>query len=195
MGFTALFGGTFNPFHNGHFKMLKALQNDGNIEEIWLLPDRIPPHKECEFLASDNDRISMCELVAKDFSKASVCLIEFEREGKSYSYDTVVKLKEKFPNKNFIFVCGGDMFVFFPKWYRYLDLIKEIPFYVFSRIGTNNDEFDACVREFSALGMEIVLNSTAIPNISSTEFRNSKDSSLLPEKIYSYILERGLYSV
>ena len=195
MGFTALFGGTFNPFHNGHYEMLKALQNDDAIEEIWLLPDRIPPHKECDYLASDEDRISMCELIAKEFSKASVCLIEFEREGKSYSYDTVVRLKEKYPDKNFIFVCGGDMFVYFPKWYRYLDLIKEIPFYVFSRVGTNKAEFDDCVKEFSGLGMQIVLNDAKIPNISSTEFRNNKDSSLLPEKIYSYILERGLYSV
>ncbi len=195
MGFTALFGGTFNPFHNGHYEMLKALQNDSDIDEIWLLPDRIPPHKECEFLASDNDRISMCELVAKEFSKASVCLIEFEREGKSYSYDTVVELKKKYQTKNFIFVCGGDMFVYFPKWYRYLDLMEIIPFYVFSRVGTNNTDFNTCVKEFEALGMKIVLNNTEIPDISSTQFRNTKDTSLLPKKIYGYIAERGLYSV
>lgn len=195
MGFTALFGGTFNPFHKGHYEMLKALENDSQIDEIWLLPDKIPPHKECEFLASDNDRISMCKLMAKEFSKASVCLVEFERQGRSYSYDTVVELKEKYPDKNFVFVCGGDMFVFFPKWYRYLDLIKLIPFYVFSRIGTDNGDFNDCVKEFSSLGMKIILNSTDIPDISSTEFRNTKDSSLLPKKIYGYIAKRGLYNV
>ncbi|MBQ4119300.1 MAG: nicotinate (nicotinamide) nucleotide adenylyltransferase [Clostridia bacterium] len=195
MGFTALFGGTFNPFHNGHYEMLKALQNDSNIDEIWLMPDRIPPHKDYDYLPSDDDRISMCELVAKDFPKASVCLVEFEREGKSYSYDTVVELKEKHKDKNFIFVCGGDMFVYFPKWYRYLDLMKLIPFYVFSRVGTSVEEFDACVKEFKAFGMKILLNNTEIPNISSTQFRTTKDSSLLPETIYGYISERGLYSV
>lgn len=195
MGFTALFGGTFNPFHNGHYEMLRALQDDDNIEEIWLMPDKIPPHKDCDYLPSDSDRISMCELVAKEFSKASVSSVEFEREGRSYSYDTVVELKKKYTDKNFIFVCGGDMFVYFPKWYRYLDLMKLIPFYVFTRVGTADSEFNACVKEFENLGMKIFLNSTPIPNISSTEFRSTKDSSLLPKKIYSYIAKRGLYSV
>lgn len=195
MGFTALFGGTFNPFHNGHYEMLRALQDDDNIEEIWLMPDKIPPHKDCDYLPSDSDRISMCELVAKEFSKASVSSVEFEREGRSYSYDTVVELKKKYTDKNFIFVCGGDMFVYFPKWYRYLDLMKLIPFYVFTRVGTADSEFNACVKEFENLGMKIFLNSTDIPNISSTEFRSTKDSSLLPKKIYSYIAKRGLYSV
>lgn len=195
MGFTALFGGTFNPFHNGHYEMLRALQDDDNIEEIWLMPDKIPPHKDCDYLPSDSDRISMCELIAKEFSKASVSSVEFEREGRSYSYDTVVELKKKYTDKNFIFVCGGDMFVYFPKWYRYLDLMKLIPFYVFTRVGTADSEFNACVKEFENLGMKIFLNSTPIPNISSTEFRSTKDSSLLPKKIYSYIAKRGLYSV
>lgn len=195
MGFTALFGGTFNPFHNGHYEMLRALQDDDNIEEIWLMPDKIPPHKDCDYLPNDSDRISMCELIAKEFSKASVSSVEFEREGRSYSYDTVVELKKKYTDKNFIFVCGGDMFVYFPKWYRYLDLMKLIPFYVFTRVGTADSEFNACVKEFENLGMKIFLNSTPIPNISSTEFRSTKDSSLLPKKIYSYIAKRGLYSV
>ena len=100
MGFTALFGGTFNPFHNGHYEMLKALQNDSNIDEIWLMPDRIPPHKDCDYLPSDSDRISMCELVAKEFSKASVSTVEFEREGRSYSYDTVVEIHKEIIKSN-----------------------------------------------------------------------------------------------
>ncbi len=195
MGFTAIFGGTFNPFHKGHYEMLKALQNDPEIKEIWLMPDRIPPHKECDYLASDNDRIAMCRLMADEFFKASVCLIEFEREGKSYSYDTVLELTSRYPQKDFVFVCGGDMFVYFPKWYRYEDLMKLLPFYVFSRVSTGKAEFDDCVKQFSGMGMKIILNDTAIPNISSTEFRNSKESSLLPQKIYDYIKERGIYNV
>ena len=101
MGFTAIFGGTFNPFHLGHYEMLKALQLDNSIEEIWLMPDRIPPHKECDYMPLDSDRIKMCEMVANEFLKAKVCLLEFERQGKSYTYDTVIELKEKYPQKDF----------------------------------------------------------------------------------------------
>lgn len=195
MGYTAIFGGTFNPFHNGHYEMLKALQNDERIDEIWIMPDRIPPHKECDYLPLDSDRINMCEIMAKEFSKASVCLIEFEREGKSYSYDTVLELKEKYREKNFVFVCGGDMFVYFPKWYRYEDLMKLLPFYVFSRVGTKAEEFDESVKQFKKMGMNIILNDSQISDISSTMFRKSGTPSLLPKKIYDYIKERGIYNV
>lgn len=195
MGFTAIFGGTFNPFHLGHYEMLKALQNDPKIDEIWLLPDKIPPHKVCDYMPLDSDRIKMCEAVAGEFSKATICLLEFEREGKSYTYDTVVNLKEKHPHKNFVFVCGGDMFVYFPKWYRYAELMKLLPFYVFSRTDTKMEEFNSCVEEFGKMGMQIILNDTAIPNISSTEFRKTKSPALLPKCVYEFIKERGIYAV
>ena len=195
MGFTAIFGGTFNPFHLGHYEMLKALQLDNSIEEIWLMPDRIPPHKVCDYMPFDSDRIKMCEMVANEFSKAKVCLLEFERQGKSYTYDTVIELKEKYPQKDFIFVCGGDMFVYLPNWYKYAELIKLIQFYVFSRVGTSSQDFDSCYNALLDMGMKIIINQTEIPDISSTAFRNDKLPELLPQKIYNYIKERGIYGV
>ena len=195
MGFTAIFGGTFNPFHIGHYEMLKALNNDNNIDEIWIMPDRIPPHKVCDFLADDNDRIEMCKIIAQEFSKAEVCLIEFEREGKSYTYDTVKELLDKYPDKRFTFVCGGDMLVYFPKWYRYEDLMKLISFTVFKRADVVENEFERYRNEFSKKGMNITVKDTVIPNVSSTEFRKSNLKELLPEKIYIYIKERGIYNV
>ena len=195
MGFTAIFGGTFNPFHKGHYEMLEALQKDERISEIWLMPDKIPPHKECEYMANDSDRIKMCEIAAADFSKASVCLVEFDREGKSYSYDTITELTARYPQKDFVFVCGGDMFLYFPKWYRYEDLMKLLPFYVFSRSTDDKVEFEACVKKFSLMGMKIILNDSKIANISSTEFRNTGSKELLPKEIYAYIKEKGIYNV
>ncbi len=195
MGFTAIFGGTFNPFHKGHYEMLEALQSDDRIDEIWIMPDRIPPHKVCDYMAEDDDRIKMCEIVAGEFSKASVCLVEFEREGKSYTYDTILELSSRHCDKNFIFVCGGDMFVYFPKWYRYEDLMKLLPFYVFSRVGTEKSEFDSYFKKFEKMGMKIVLNQSPISDISSTQFRNIQNPELLPQKIYDFIKERGIYDV
>ena len=137
MGFTALFGGTFNPPHIGHYEMLRALDYRRDIDEVWLMPDRIPPHKVCDFLASDKDRINMCRIMAEDFKKVKLCLIEFERTGKSYSIDTVRLLKQKYKERDFIFVCGGDMLISFDKWYKYEELLKEIPFLAFRRTGCN----------------------------------------------------------
>ena len=191
----AIFGGTFNPLHIGHYQMLKALNECEDIDKIFLMPDKIPPHKVGNFMASDEERIEMCRIAAKDFNKCDLCLIEFEREGKSYTYDTVRLLKEKFENFEFSFVCGGDMLVYFDKWYRFKDLMKEINFIVFKRSDTDIDEFNDCIEKFTEMGMNIKLMEETISNISSTEIRGdkSKAQKYLPQKIYDYILEKSIY--
>ena len=195
MGYTAIFGGTFNPLHIGHYEMLSALEKDNRIEEIWLMPDRIPPHKVCDFLAEDRDRIEMCRIVAEDFKKARLCIAEFERQGKSYTYDTVTEFRKKYPEKSFTFVCGGDMLISFDKWYRYEELMRLIPFTVFRRTDTDNAQFDRMAQKLSSQGMEITVMDEVITAVSSSYIRNNFENSrdLLPEKIYNYILDRGIY--
>lgn len=195
MGLTAIFGGTFNPPHIGHYEMLKALERSPEIEEIWLMPDKIPPHKVCDFLARDEDRIEMCRLIAKDFSKVRLCLAEFEREGKSYTFDTVTEFLKKYPNKKFTFVCGGDMLISFDKWYRYEELMKMLPFTVFRRTDTVNAEFDRMAEKLTLQGMKITVMSEVITAVSSSYIRNNfkKSRDLLPDKIFDYILDRGIY--
>lgn len=192
----AIFGGTFNPFHIGHYEMLSALQKDEEIDKILLLPDKIPPHKQCDFMADDETRIKMCAIAAKDFSKAELCLIEFEREGKSYTYDTVKLLKQIYTDCELYFVCGGDMLVYFDKWYKYEELMKELAFIVFRRGDTNSLEFDFCVERFSKMGMNIIVKDEIITTVSSTELRKDLKAlkHFLPEKIYDYLSERGIYN-
>lgn len=192
---TAIFGGTFNPFHNGHFEMLKSLNEDPRIEEIFLLPDKIPPHKSADALIDDETRISMCRIIAEKFEKCRLCLIEFEREGRSYTYDTVNLLKAKFPSKKFAFVCGGDMLVYFDRWWNYKELMKMLPFIVFSRVNTNENEFLECINRFRSEGMKIILKEDKIPDISSTQIRSSfsQSESLLPKEVFEFLKERGVY--
>ncbi len=196
MALTAIFGGTFNPFHIGHYEMLTALQNDEQIEKIFVMPDRIPPHKVCDFMADDKFRTEMCRIVCEDFSKAELCLIEFEREGKSYSYDTVIDLKQRYKDKDFVFVCGGDMLVTFQQWYKYEELMKEIPFIAFRRSDIDNSLFDSYVKSLSEKGMRITVMKEIIPAVSSTEIRTdwSCAKELLPQKVFDFLNERGVYN-
>ena len=196
MSLTAIFGGTFNPLHIGHYEILKALQEEDEISKIFIMPDRIPPHKVCDFLADDKTRIEMCKIASQDFSKAEVCLIEFERNGKSYTYDTVKELKVKYPLENFAFVCGGDMLVSFDRWYKYDELLTMLPFIAFRRSDTDNSAFDESIDKFTKMGMKIKVIERNIPNISSSEIRNdfSKAKEMLPQKIFDYLKEKGIYN-
>ncbi|MBQ2286788.1 MAG: nicotinate (nicotinamide) nucleotide adenylyltransferase [Acutalibacteraceae bacterium] len=195
MGYTALFGGTFNPPHIGHLRMLEALEGKSDIDEIWLMPDRIPPHKVCDFLATDDDRINMCRLLISGLKKTKICLIEFERTGKSYSYDTLKLLKQKYPERRFTFVCGGDMLISFDKWYKYEELLKEVPFTVFRRTETDKDGFDKAVLKYSEMGMKITVCDDDVPEVSSSFIRNNieKSADFLPEKVYKYIVDGRIY--
>ena len=192
---TAIFGGTFNPLHMGHYKILQVLNNDPKIEKILLMPDRLPPHKTAEFLIDDETRLEMCRIVAGEFSKCELCLIEFEREGKSYTIDTVKLLQNRYPSQDFAFVMGGDMLVYFDKWYKFDELMKLLPFIVFSRTATDNTEFETCVSRFSKMGMEIILKEDIIPDVSSTQVRANFEGlkELVPVSIYDFLTERGVY--
>ena len=193
--YICVFGGTFNPFHIGHYEILKALDSDPRVEKILLMPDRLPPHKTSEFLIDDESRIQMCKIASEDFTKCELCLIEFEREGKSYTVDTVKLLKERYPDKDFAFAIGGDMFVSFKQWRKYEELIKMLSFFVFKRSATDMEEFGNVFKELTKEGMRIILKDDIIPAVSSTELRNNfeKSKDLLPERIYNYLKERGVY--
>ena len=193
---TAIFGGTFNPFHIGHYKILEALNNDPQICKILLMPDRLPPHKTSKHLIDDETRLQMCRMVSEKFLKCELCLVEFEREGKSYTIDTVKLLQERFPKEKFAFVMGGDMLVYFDKWYKYEELMSLLPFIVFKRTETDDKEFEFCIKRFSDEGMEIILKEDIIPDISSTKLRaNFEDlKNLVPSDVYEFLAERGVYN-
>lgn len=192
---TAVFGGTFNPFHKGHYEILEDLQNDPQVEEIFIMPDKIPPHKECDIMAEDDIRIEMCRIVADRFDKAELCLIEFEREGRSYSYDTVRLLKERYPNKKFVFVCGADMLVTFDRWYKYKELMAEVDFIVYPRSDIDNSLLLSSIERFRGEGMNIIHKTKIISAVSSTEIRKTGATvpELLPKEIYEFLQSKGVY--
>ncbi len=196
MGYTAIFGGTFNPPHIGHYEMLECLNRHSEVDKIWVMPTKIPPHKVCDFLADDNTRKEMCKILSGEFDKAETNFEEFEREGKSYTYDTITLFKQKYPNESFAFVCGGDMLTTFDKWYKYEELMKMLPFFVFRRSDIEDGLFDSKVAEFRKMGMLINVIDKKITAVSSTEIRNDfeKSKALIPQKIYDYINKRGIYS-
>lgn len=192
---TAIFGGTFNPFHIGHYEMLSSLNNLPFVDRVLLLPDKIPPHKECDFLASDTDRIEMCRIVGEKFTKTELCLIEFERTGKSYTFDTLTELKKLYKDDSFLLVCGADMVTSFKAWYKWEDILKLCGLLCFDRKGEKG--FLKAIEDLRRLGADITVLNDSITDVSSTELRKAikteKAQKLIPKEVYSFIIEKGLY--
>lgn len=187
----AIFGGTFNPFHIGHYEILESLCESDMFDKVLVIPDKTPPHKEKSSATPDSDRIEMCRIVCDDFDKAQLCLIEFEREGKSYTVDTVKALKKQYENADFFVACGGDMIKTLDTWYDF-DTLKKIASFV--AFGRGNDPgFSNDVNRMRALGAEIIVFDTPITNVSSTELRKNLKPQFLPKKVCDYVSERGIY--
>lgn len=192
MEFTAIFGGTFNPFHIGHYEMLEHLCSQSFIKRVLVVPDKIPPHKICDYLAPEEDRVNMCRLMCEKFSKAEICLFELDRKGKSYTIDTVSELKKIYKNEIFAVVCGGDMIASLDTWHRIDRLKRQVAFIAFNRDDDNyfNQNVSTQIRS----GANIIVLNKNITSVSSSELRKKIDKKLLPQEIYDYITKTGLYN-
>ena len=189
----AIFGGTFNPFHIGHYEMLGYICELSFIDKVFVMPDKIPPHKNFDSVVDDVHRQNMCNVVCDEFVKAELCLVEFERDGKSYTFDTLNLLKERFPNDNFWVVIGGDMLSTLDTWYNWQSLLKIASFIAFKRDGIS--DFDKSYERLSNLGAHIEIIDAQITNVSSTMLRQKINKNLLPTSVYDYIVKKGIYNV
>lgn len=197
MGVTLFFGGTFNPPHIAHRKMLEAIAGLPEIDRVLVAPTNIPPHKEVPgMFATKEQRLFMCELLCDGVKKAEVSDIEFKRNGKSYSFYTLSELKERYGDVAML--IGGDMVTSFTTWHRYEEILKIAAFYVVRRKGTDNTDFDQNVELLMAKGGNIKVLELEFPEVSSTEIRdafsnNQSTGNLVPENIAKFISQNGLY--
>ena len=133
-----LFGGTFNPVHNGHLAVAKEVKDGFPLDRIIFFPSAIPPHKETEVVVNADDRINMLHIAISntpDFSELfSISDIELKRSGPSYTIDTVYQYQSKMADDNQLYlIMGIDAFFEIDTWKSYLELFKIIPIIVMSR--------------------------------------------------------------
>ncbi len=191
---TAIFGGTFNPPHMAHQRLIEAVLAENIVDDILVIPTKTPPHKNCDFLASEYHRFNMCKIAFSGLNNVQVSDIEFKREGKSYTYDTVMQLKEINPAKYF-FICGADMVNTFDKWYNAELLIKEIGIIAFNRGGMNSKDFSCSIEKLRKKGAQIYVVDFPPLEVSSTIIRNGGQEveKFLSPNVAEYIKENKLY--
>ena len=96
-----ILGGTFNPIHNGHLALAKAAYEQYALDEIWLMPSKIPPHKAKKGILSEQNRLRMTELAAQTEPFFLASDWELKREGTTYTVDTMQELTTEFPEHQF----------------------------------------------------------------------------------------------
>ena len=127
---TGLFGGTFNPLHNGHIETIKYVADKFALDKVFFIPCAIPPHKGEQNLAPAKDRFDMVNLsleATSDLYKFYASDIELKRKGTSFTIDTIKGFKEKPGRVNkFFLIIGSDAFFDIGTWKNFKELFNEI---------------------------------------------------------------------
>ena len=197
-----IYGGTFNPPHLGHMAAAKAAVAALNLDKLLLIPAAIPPHKA---LPSDTPapehRLAMVEKWADGMGAgAEVSALELEREGKSYTSDTLRAIRQTYPDAELWLLMGTDMFLTLHLWHEPEVILSLAGICAFGRTEQDGEALFDPQREHLQKNFDAKITTITLPglvDISSTRLREQLENGgggqyLLPS-VYGYILMHRLY--
>jgi len=216
-----LFGGTFNPVHNGHLEAARDVLSGLPLDRIIFIPAAYPPHKNPGWIADAENRLAMLKLALTDTPHFQLSEVELQRSGPSYTIDTVAYFSARYQNQGELFlIMGIDAFLEIDTWKSYLGLFSKIAMVVMSRPGNttytaqnSHEKIEAYLQAAVSTGFRystkcrgfvhsayqpvIPLTVRPLP-ISATAIRDRLSrrqsiQSLVPTSVATYIHKRGLY--
>ena len=198
-----LFGGSFNPIHNGHVRLAKALLQEAGLDEVWFMVSPQNPFKQNQQLLDDNKRFRLVQIALKDEPHLKACNFEFNQPKPSYTWNTLQALQEAYPDDQFTILIGGDNWAAFDKWYRYEDILHHYPIVVYPREGseikvTGYEYPPTPNTQHPAPVPNIKIVKTPLINISSTQIRQRIQArksvrGLVPTAVAMVLEQEHLY--
>ena len=194
-----LFGGTFNPVHEGHLQIARDAKRAAELDEVMFIPCATPPHKTPTWLASGEDRLNMLTLALENEPAFTVNDLELDREGPSYSIDTVRAIRAQHPDDALTFIIGSDSLVELHLWKDIEELLSLATFLTIARPGqeaVRPDQIPLPPPWPETLSAAMITGT--LMDISSSDVRervakNASIVSLVPDPVRSYIDSHGLY--
>ena len=192
-----LFGGTFDPIHNGHIKVAQTAIDKIGLDMVIFIPSGQPPHKTKKQISDKQTRLEMTQLAIQDIPYFKLSDYELDKQNLSYSVETVKHFLDEYPGDTFYFIVGADSFSDLPTWYGYRDLMELCCFVVISRPDTKKEELLARF-EGNEKPPRVFFIDDVFMDISSTQIREmvaegNNIIELVPIKIYEYIIKKSLY--
>ncbi|QMT60046.1 nicotinate-nucleotide adenylyltransferase [Legionella sp. PC997] len=206
----AIFGGTFDPIHNGHLQASISIQAYFKFDSYFFLPCKVPPLKPPS-QASNSQRIEMIKLAIKEIPDFKLDLREIERDGPSYMVETLKSFRLEYPNSSITLIIGYDAFLSLPKWYQWQKIITLANLVIINRMEFADlvppEVMQKFLKEYQTINKDELLNAPSGNiflfdagnyEISSTSLREAikKGADVqnkLPYRIYEYIKSQELY--
>lgn len=186
-----LFGGTFDPIHNGHLMIAEWLTEFLEIETTYFIPAKIHPFDKRPDITDEHHRLKMLQVVLEDYPKFALSEFETLKEEVSYSVDTIHHFSKNFPKKVLYFFIGSDNLDSFLKWKEPMEILKICHIVVYNRSNSinENDLYNH---------PKVISIPTPIIEISSSQIRRRVArqmpfKSLVPKAVFEYINQNKLY--
>ena len=201
MAVIGILGGTFNPIHYAHLAMAESAYEQANLDVVWFMPTKNPPHKQGMKILDESMRSDMIKLAIKGKPHFVYSDFELQRERITYTADTLLLLKEKYPEDTFYFILGGDSLFQFENWYCPDKIMERASLLAISRDGTSQEKMlEQKAQLERKYGGSIKIIAMPQMDISSSCIRKAvvqgKDiSNYVPKEVEDYIKENHCYGI
>ena len=183
-----ILGGTFNPIHIGHLILAEEIREKLKMDRIIFVPAYLPPHKDDGDIAPAWHRFNMIRLAIKANKNFSASDVEIKRDGRSYTIDTLREFKNIYPNDELYFIIGSDLLKYLDDWKDLREVIKMVKFIVATRPGYPLEKLPSYITTVAIRAIDI-----SGYEIRSRIKENKSFRYLVPEAVYNYINNKGLY--
>ena len=196
---TGIFGGTFDPIHNGHLLSAAEIKKALGFDKIIFIPTGEPPHKVARRVTPAEDRLAMARIAVEGIENFEVNDIECRRNSYTYTYDTLMELnKSAEPGEKFFMIIGADTLADVFNWHRSEDVFKMCSFVAMKRPGSDNDIYEYNLKRAREAGATVFTAEIPQFDISSTRIREAISrkedlSGFLPKAVVDYIKANNLY--
>lgn len=197
-----ILGGTFNPIHIGHLMLAEWAMDAAALDEVWIIPTGISYLKSQQEILPGRERLHMTELAVKDNPRFRCLDMEIRREGYTYSYETLEELERRYPQNSFYFIVGADCLFSIETWKASERIFAGCTLIAAVRGETDLSKMEEKKRELMEKfprNQDIILLPFISFSVSSTQIRERVRTGLsirylVPDKVMSYIYEKGFYS-
>ena len=177
---TGIYGGSFNPIHNGHIAIARKMIELAGLDEVWLMVSPQNPLKHSADLLDEQLRFDMTRIALEPYPQLKACDYEFHLPRPSYMWHTLQSLANDYPEREFTLLIGADNWTVFDRWYHADDIIAHYPIAIYPRTGNPIDT--------TQLPETVKVFDTGLYDMSSTLVRQyiseGKDiTSLIPNRI------------
>jgi nicotinate-nucleotide adenylyltransferase len=192
-----IFGGSFDPVHNGHLALARACQRQTALDEVWFMPTAVQPLKQQGSYATAAQRVEMLRRVVQTEPSWRVSTLEIDRGGVSYTVDTLRQLNEELPDAVLFFLMGADSVQDAPNWREPQIIFSLATPLVVRRAGAPEPDLAALRLLCSSTKQPRLIEMPAVA-ASSTEVRRRAAAGepledLTPPSVAAYIVAQGLY--